>query len=416
MTLFPSVVDSVEKLVLTGEVPGAVLGVTDGERQWTHAAGLDRPNGDALRSDAVFRISSMTKPLTAALTLQLADDGVLALDDPIERWLPELAGQQVLRQLDGPLDDTVPAEKAPTVEDLLLMKLGFGFAFEVDSCPVAEKAFAAGLGMGPPKPSAIPHSPDEWVRRFAELPLMEQPGQHWRYEFSYAVLGVLLARAAGTDLPTLFSDRIFSPLGMNDTGFTVPSHARDRLIPCFTDGTTVFDDVPDSDWLVPPAFPHAGGGLVSTAADYLTFADRLSTGSRVSEENEHSADGQPLTDGPPSGDDQRLGDAQHLTDGQHLANGRRLADVMAVDRLTPEQRSGPSAQIFLDGEGWGYGVQVRAAGPGTPARYGWGGGLGTLWYSYPDHGISAVLMTQHLPPSPATIAALTDPLDAALST
>ncbi|GAB2573018.1 serine hydrolase domain-containing protein [Kribbella endophytica] len=404
MTLFPSVVDSVEKLVLTGEVPGAVLGVADGERQWIHAAGLGRPHGDALRPDAVFRISSMTKPLTAALTLQLADDGVLGLDDPVERWLPELAGQRVLRQLDGPLDDTVPAEKAPTVEDLLLMKLGFGFAFEVDSCPVAEKAFAAGLGLGPPMPSAIPHSPDEWVRRFAELPLMEQPGRHWRYEFSYAVLGVLLARAADTDLPTLFGDRIFTPLGMNDTGFTVPPHARDRLIPCFTDGTTVFDDVPDSDWLVPPAFPHAGGGLVSTAADYLTFATSLSTGSRVSEADEHTA-GASRGDALPG-----------WRAARGVAAGERLADVMAVDRLTPEQRSGPSAQIFLDGEGWGYGVQVRAAGPGTPARYGWGGGLGTLWYSYPEHGISAVLMTQHLPPSPATIAALTDPLDAALST
>ncbi|GAA1526684.1 serine hydrolase domain-containing protein [Kribbella lupini] len=374
MTLFTSVVDSVEKLVLGGEVPGAVVGVADGERQWIQGVGLDRPGGGALQPDAVFRISSMTKPMTAAVTLQLVDDGVLALDDPIHRWLPELSGQRVLRQLDGPLEDTVPADEAPTVEDLLLMQLGFGFAFEVDKCPVAEAAFAAGLGMGPPMPSAIPHSPDEWVRRFAELPLMEQPGRHWRYEFSYAVLGVLLARAAGTDLPTLFSDRVFDPLGMNDTGFSVPSHARDRLIPCFTDGTALFDDVPDSDWLTSPVFPNAGGGLVSTAADYLTFVTSLST-----------------------------------VDPQR-------GDAMAVDRLTAEQRSGPSAQIFLDGEGWGYGVQTRPGGPGTPARYGWGGGLGTLWYSYPEHGISAVLMTQHLPPSPATIAALTDPLDAVLST
>jgi CubicO group peptidase (beta-lactamase class C family) len=373
MTLFGSVVDSVEKLVAGGEVPGAVVGVADGERQWVHAAGFDRPGGSAMRTDAVFRISSMTKPLTAALTLRLADDGVLALDEPVERWLPELSGQRVLRELDGSLDDTVPVEKAPTVEDLLLMRLGFGFAFEVDRCPVAEEAFAAGLGMGPPRPSAIPYSPDEWVRRFGELPLMEQPGRHWRYEFSYAVLGVLLARAAGTDLATLFRDRIFDPLGMDDSGFAVPSPARDRMIPCFTDGTALFDDVAVSDWIDPPVFPHAGGGLVSTAADYLTFATSLST------------------------------------DGG-------LGSVMAVDRLTAEQRSGPSAQVFLDGEGWGYGVQTRPAGPGAPARYGWGGGLGTLWYSYPDHGISAVLMTQHLPPSPATIAALTDPLDAFLST
>jgi CubicO group peptidase (beta-lactamase class C family) len=374
MTLFPAVVDSVEKLVLGGEVPGAVVGVADGERKWIQGVGLDRPDGRALQADAVYRISSMTKPVTAAVTLQLVDEGVLTLDDSIHRWLPELGGQRVLRQLGGALDDTVAADKSPTVEDLLLMQLGFGFAFEVDRCLVAEKAFADGLGMGPPKPSAVPHSPDEWVRRFAELPLMEQPGRHWRYEFSYAVLGVVLARAAGTDLPALFDERVFSPLGMSDTGFAVPSRARDRLVPCFTDEAALFDEVRDSDWLALPAFAHAGGGLVSTAADYLAFATSLSTADR------------------------------------------RLAEVMAVDRLTPEQRTGPSAQIFLDGEGWGYGVQVRSAGPGTPARYGWGGGLGTLWYSYPEHGISAVLMTQHLPPSPATIAALTDAMDAALTT
>ncbi|MGC4944471.1 serine hydrolase domain-containing protein [Kribbella sp. DT2] len=374
MALFTAVVESVEELVRGGEVPGAVVGLTDGERQWVHAAGVDRPGGDALRADAVFRISSMTKPVTAALTLELAGDGVLALDEPIHRWLPELAGQRVLRHVDGPLNDTVVAEKVPTVEDLLLMQLGFGFAFEVDSCPVADAAVAAGLGMGPPMPSAIPHGPDEWIRRFAELPLMEQPGRQWRYEFSYGVLGVLLARAAGIDLPTLLNERILSPLGMSDTGFSVPEHARARLIPCFTDGTALFDDAADSDWLTPPAFPHAGGGLVSTAADYLTFAATL------------------------------------------LPNhGKPIADLMTIDRLTAEQRSGPSAQIFLNGEGWGYGVQVRSKGPSAPARYGWGGGLGTLWYSYPDHGIAAVLMTQRLPPSPATIAALTDPLDAALA-
>ncbi|HET6299791.1 MAG TPA: serine hydrolase domain-containing protein [Kribbella sp.] len=370
MREFVEVVAAAEKLVESGEVPGAVVGVTDGERQWVHAAGVDRPGGAALRSDAVFRISSMTKPLTAALTLQLAADKVLALDDPIERWLPELAERQVVRRLNGPLTDTVPADKAPTVEDLLTMRLGFGFAFEVDTCPVADKAVGAGLGMGPPRPSAIPHDPDEWVRRFAELPLMEQPGTQWRYEFAYSVLGVLLSRATGTDLPTLFDDRILTRLGMTDTGFAVPPHARERLIPCFTDGTTLFDDASDSDWLELPTFPHAGGGLVSTASDYLTFVATLLTGE---------------------------------------------AEAMTIDRLTPEQRSGPSAQIFLGGEGWGYSVQVRQRGPGTPARYGWGGGLGTLWYSYPDHGIGAVLMTQHLPPSPATIAALTDTLDATLT-
>ncbi|QNE21432.1 beta-lactamase family protein [Kribbella qitaiheensis] len=371
MDVIGELVGAAEGLVAAGEVPGVVVGVTDGERQWVRSVGVDRPGGEVLPGDAVFRVSSMTKPLMGALTLRLVDDGVLALDDPVGRWLPELAGQRVVRRLDGPVEDTVAAESVPTVEDLLVMRLGFGFAFEVDQCPVADAAVQAGLGMGPPLPSAVSHEPDEWVRRFAELPLMEQPGRHWRYEFAYAVLGVVLSRASGVDLPALLADRVLNPLGMSDTGFVVPEHARERLIPCFTNGSAVFDGVADSDWLGAPAFPHAGGGLVSTAADYLTFAGSLLSGD---------------------------------------------SSAMTVDRLTPEQRLGASAQIFLDGEGWGYGVQVRRSGPGIPARYGWGGGLGTLWYNYPDHGIGAVLMTQHLPPSPATIATLTDTLDAALAT
>ncbi|MFB6723806.1 serine hydrolase domain-containing protein [Kribbella sp. NPDC056345] len=349
-----------DRLVASGEVPGAVVGVTDGREHRVVAAGTDGPGGGELTADAVFRISSMTKPLAAVLTLQLVEAGVLGLQDPIERWLPELAGQRVVRRLDGPLDDTVPAEHAPTVEDLLVMRLGFGFAFEVESCPVAEAA--GGLGLGPPKPSTVALDPDRWIARFGELPLMEQPGRHWRYELAYGVLGVLLSRASGIELPELFHQRLFEPLGMRDSGFVVPEHARDRLVQSFV-GTEVFDDAASSDWLTPPDFPHAGGGLVSTAGDYLRFVSALLNGELLRPD---------------------------------------LAAAMVSDQLTAEQCSGASAQIFLDGGGWGYGVQV------VGTRYGWGGGLGTLWYSYPEAGIGAVLMTQVLPPSPATIAAFAD--------
>lgn len=346
--------------VASGALPGAVLAISSAAGEWVEAVGLDGPDGEQLEPDAVVRISSMTKPITAALTHQLAADGVLALTDPITRWLPELADRRVVRRLDGPVDDTVPAEREVTVEDLLTMRLGFGFAFEVDPCPVAELAVARGLGMGPPLPSAVQHTPDEWIEEFATLPLMEQPGQHWRYELAYPVLGVLLARAAGQPLPELMSERVFQPLGMADTGFAVPEHARERLIPCFTTGLALFDGTDDSDWLASPSFPHAGGGLVSTATDYLRF-------------------GRLLLDG-----------------GGHLLAPQAIAQLSA-DHLTEAQRNGPSAAIFLDGEGWGHGVQVRLD-PGLPRRYGWGGGLGTTWYNFPDHDLTAVLMTQHLPP------------------
>ncbi|MFI5731800.1 serine hydrolase domain-containing protein [Kribbella sp. NPDC051587] len=342
-----------DRLVADGEVPGAVVGMTDGREHWVGSAG-------AVGNDSVFRVSSMTKPLAAVIALRLVESGVLGLQDPVERWLPELAGQRVVRRLDGPVDDTVPVERAATVEDLLTMRLGFGFAFEVESCPVAE--LAGELGFGPPRPSSVALDPDRWIARFGELPLMDQPGQVWRYELAYAVLGVLLARASGVDLPELFRRELLDPLGMGDTGFVVPEHARGRLARSFV-GTDVFDDAATSEWLVPPVFPHAGGGLVSTAGDYLTFVAALMNGELVRPD---------------------------------------LAAAMVTDQLTAEQRSGPSAQIFLDGGGWGYGVQV------VGDRYGWGGGLGTLWYS--KGGIGAVLMTQVLPPSPATVAAFVEAL------
>ena len=364
--------DAVVEHVGAGLVPGAVMAVSRGGRVWLDAVGRASVEGGPMATDAVMRISSMTKPLTAVLTLMLVQDGVLELDDPVEQWLPELADRRVLRRIDGAVTDTEPAGQRITVEDLLTLRMGFGFAFEVESCPVADLAVAAGLGMGPPLPSAIAHSPDEWMARFAELPLMEQPGRHWRYELAYAVLGVLLARAAGEPLAAVMAERVLLPLGMVDTGFAVPEHARSRLVPCYTPagggGLDPFDGVEDSDWLAAPAFPHAGGGLVSTASDYLSFARFM-----------------------------LVGGVHH---GERLLPEGAVA-AMTTDQLTPAQRGGASAGVFLDGGGWGYGVQVLSArtGPSPRApRYGWGGGLGTTWFAYPEHDTTAVLFTQCLPP------------------
>jgi CubicO group peptidase (beta-lactamase class C family) len=320
------------------------------------------PDGDSpMTVDTLVRISSNTKPMAAVLALSLAEEGALALNDPVERFVPELAERRVLARLDAPLEDTVAAERSVTVGDLLTMRLGFGFVFEAD-CPAVAAASDAGLGMGPPDPS-VPLDPDAWIARFAELPLLEQPGTVWRYELAYAVLGVVLARAGGRPLDELLRVRLFDPLGMTDTAFVAPPG---RLPPCFAAseaGLVVFDAAVDSRWAATPAFPDARSGLVSTAADLLRFAGAL------------------------------------LDAGAGVIAPAAVA-AMTTDRLTPEQRGGPSAQIFLDGAGWGYGVQVvpandDASGP----RYGWGGGLGTLWYSWPNHKAAAVLLTQVLPPS-----------------
>ena len=370
--------DAVRPFIDAGEVPGAVVGTLRSDELVAAAAGsTDFQRGEPLSADTPMRISSNTKPMVAVLALSLIEEGVLALTDPVERFLPELAGQRVLRRLDGPLDDTVPAERPATVEDLLTMRLGFGFAFEAD-CAAVGAAAEAGLGIGPPDPS-VPIGPDAWIARFAKLPLLEQPGTVWRYDLAYAVLGVVLARASGRPLGELLGDRLFDPLGMTDTAFVAPS---DRLPTCFAagdSGPVVFDPDVDSRWRVPPAFPDARGGLVSTATDLLRFAGAL------------------------------------LAGGKGIISPA-MVTAMTTDRLTPDQRRGPTAQMFLDGFGWGYGVQVVPAENGSVARYGWGGGLGTLWYSWPEYDAAAVLLTQMLPPSDELVASFVSRAEYALTT
>lgn len=354
---------AVTTVVEDGLVPGAVFGVSGPDGTGIEAVGTAAPGGPPLRPDAVVRLSSMTKPIVAVLALTLVRDGLLALDAPLTRWLPELDGQRVVRRVDGPADDTLPAERAPTVEDLLTMRLGHGFPVDVDACPAFDLADAAGLGIGPPFPTAITHDPDTWLARFAELPLLDQPGRVWRYDTAAMVLGVLLARAGGAPLPALLADRVLDPLGMADTGFTVPGGARDRLVPLLGADGAVVDPAEGSQWLERPAFPNAAGGLVSTAGDVLRFGRLL------------------------------------LTGGEDLLP-TELVRAMTTDATTDEQRTHPAAAPFLGGDGWGYGLQVVDA---DPPRVGWGGGLGTTWWAYPDHGVTAVLLTQVVPPSSEVI-------------
>lgn len=362
------IAEAIAPHVDAGEVPGVVVGVLRGGHVSLRAIGATSPDRTSpMRVDAVVRISSNTKPLAAALALALVEEGTLALTDPVERFLPELAGRRVLRRIDADLDDTVPAQRPVTVDDLLTMRMGFGFAFEAD-CPAVRAAAEAGLGLGPPDPSN-PLCPDDWIARFAKLPLLEQPGTVWRYELAYAVLGVVLARAAGRPLDVLLDEKLLRPLGMLDTGFVAPAG---RLPPCHArhpTGLAVFDDATGSRWASAPRFPDARNGLVSTASDLLRFAGAL-------------------------------------LDGGAGVISPQSVERMTTDHLTPAQRHGPSAQTFLDGGGWGYGVQVL-----TPdrhptlglTRYGWGGGLGTLWSSWPARRASAVLLTQVLPPSGALV-------------
>jgi CubicO group peptidase (beta-lactamase class C family) len=371
------VLDAVRPHIDSGAVPGAVVGVLSGGAVSLAAAGATEPGGSIpLDPDVVVRISSNTKPIVAALALAVIENRTLTLATPVDVHVPELADRRVLRRPDADLGDTVPAGRPITVRDLLTMRMGFGHVVD-GSSPAVEQAVAAGLGFGPPDPT-LPLSPDEWIARFAALPLLDEPGTAWRYEISFAVLGVLLARATETPLDVLLRERVADPLGMADTSFRAAPEALPPAYRQSDNDLVVFDGAgSNSRWTAAPAFPDACGGLVSTARDLLRFAEMLLAG------------GSPLL-------------------------SAASVQAMTTDALTPAQRAEPSAAAFLNGGGWGYGVGVADLPDARGHRYGWAGGLGTLWWSYPEHDTTAVLLTQVMPPTGAVLDAFTSAIESAL--
>lgn len=348
--------------VEAGHAPGLVSVVSRrGEAHVDVIGETAADNGDPMRRDTIFRISSMTKPITAVATMILLEECAVRLDEPVDRLLPELADRRVVRRIDGPVDDTVPARRPITVRDLLTFRMGFGGY--VGPCPVNDAAAPLELSVGPPRP-ALPPEPDEWMRRFSTLPLMFQPGERWLYHTGADVLGVLIARASGQPFAAFLRDRIFQPLGMHDTGFSVPAADVNRLATSYlTDpetGALRVYDAPEGQWSTPPAFPSGGAGLVSTADDFLPFAEMLLRG------------GAPVLSRP-------------------------SVETMTTDHLTPAQKavSGFFPDDF-DARGWGFGVGVvtRREGPAAPVgQYGWDGGLGTIWRNDPSEQLAAILLT-----------------------
>ncbi len=361
-----------------GEVPGIVTLVSRRGEVHVDAIGMQAAGGSApIRRDTIFRISSMTKPITAAATMILVEECKLRLDEPVDRLLPELADRKVLKRLDGPLDDTVPANRPITVRDLLTFRMGFGqMMAPPDAYPILKAASEQQIGMGPPSPSTLP-APDEWMRRLGTLPLMHQPGEKWMYNTGSDVLGVLIARASGQPLETFLRERIFEPLGMKDTGFSVPATKLDRLVTSYwtnfeTGALELYDDAEGGQWSRPPAFPSAAGGLVSTIDDYLAFGQMM------------------------------LNQGKH---GSERVLSRPSVETMTTDQLTPEQKAASGlVPGYFDSHGWGFGVSVvtrRNDVAAVPGRFGWDGGLGTSWYSDPREDMVTILMTQRAWTSPS---------------
>jgi CubicO group peptidase (beta-lactamase class C family) len=357
-----------------GDVPGIVTLVSRRGEVHVDAIGMKALGGDPIRRDTMFRISSMTKPITAVAAMILVEECKLRLDEPVDGLLPELASRKVLKRLDGPLEDTVPANRPITVRDLLTFCMGFGqMIAPPDAYPILKAASKQQIGMGPPSPSAMP-APDEWMRRLGMLPLMHHPGERWMYNTGSDVLGVLIARASGQAFETFLRERLFEPLGMKDTGFSVPATKLDRFATSYaTDPETgaleLYDEAEGGQWSRPPAFASGAGGLVSTIDDYLAFGQMM------------------------------LNKGKH---GSERVLSRPSFEAMTTDQLTPEQKA--EAKIFLgENRGWGFGVSIvttRGDVAAIPGRFGWDGGLGTSWSSDPKEGLVGILMTQQVWTSP----------------
>ena len=359
-----------------GEVPGLIALVAHGEDVHVEVLGTPALDDRApLRRDAIFRIASLSKPIGAAGAMVLVDEGALALDDPVERFLPELAGRRVLRRLDGPLDDTVPAVRPITVEDLLTFRLGFGAVMAPpNTYPVQVAEAELGLvTLGPPWPPP-PFSSDEWIARFATLPLLDQPGSAWRYNTGAQVLGVLLERVTSQPLEDFLRERLFDPLGMSDTSFSVPLASQARFTTAYvpdphTGGLRVLDRPAGGWWSQPPAMANVAGMLVSTIDDLWAFVAMLGAGG--------------------------------WHEGRRLLSGASVA-AMTRNHLTEEQRAANT--LFLGEQGgWGYGMAAPVpleGEPPVPWGYGWDGGTGTTWRTDPVRGVTGILLTQRAMTSP----------------
>jgi CubicO group peptidase (beta-lactamase class C family) len=328
---------SVEEVIAQHAPPAAVALVAHGDD--VHVT----VRGSASR-DSIFRIASLTKPVTAAALLLLVDDGLVRLDDPIGGFIPELRAPNVLRAPDAAVDDVVPLQREVTVRDVLESRAGWGFPADF-SYPAVQLLFQEAFAFGRAFSGV-----DEWVAGLARVPLLAQPGELWLYNACSDLQGALIERATGRTLAAILEERIFAPLGMTDTGFHTPPDKRDRR-PAYVNADLSPIDPALDRYDDPPGFASGAGGLVSTADDWLAFGRML-----------------------------LAGDASLLS-----SESLRL---MTTDHLSAEQRE--ASTLFLEGDGWGYGGSVNR----DTGRYGWVGGTGTTAHVLPSDGTVAILLTQ----------------------
>jgi CubicO group peptidase (beta-lactamase class C family) len=354
----------------SGDVPGAVSGIYRGDAHVDVAGVKAFGSNDLMARDTIFRIASVTKPMAAVAALTLVEECKIRLDDPVDKFLPELADRSVLKRIDGPLADTVPAERPVSLRDLLTCRMGIGTIMEPSSEFPIQRALAKSyVSTGPELPTAPIMG--AYLDSIAALPWMHQPGQRWMYDTSFDVLGILLERVSGKQLEAFLQERVFQPLGMKDTGFSVPATKLDRLAAVYrrnakTREFEFFDDPNQSAWSRPPGFASAAGGLVSTVDDCLAFGRML------------------------------------LTRGKHGKErilSRPSVELMSTDQIPAEQKAvSPFFPGFWDNTGWGFGVGVvtRRDDLVSLGAFGWSGGYGTSLSIDPREELVSVFLSQRV--------------------
>jgi CubicO group peptidase (beta-lactamase class C family) len=328
-----------------GEVNEIVAGVIRADQE-PEVVAIGAPR------DAIFRISSTTKPFTAVATLAEVEAGTFALDDSVVKWLPELASPRVLKHANGPLEDTVPAHHPITVRHLLTFTCGIGMSEDFGPTPLNQREKALELRTWAPPVPATTLAPDEWMRRLGSLPLRAHPGETWLYNSGAQILGVLLARATGSTFEAVLRKRVFEPLGLFDTALVVAPAQAARLVRSLQD--------PTSQWLRDPVFPDGAAGLCSTVDDLLVFGRML---------------------------------AQRGTHAGRQVLSKEMIDQLATDQLDYTQRGG-ATELFLGDRGWSLGMAVDGM------RIGWDGGFGSTFAVDLASGLVGVALTQRFWDSP----------------
>jgi CubicO group peptidase (beta-lactamase class C family) len=359
MSQFDAIWMSLDETIARGHAPGMVAGIRHGDETEIYECGYRSFDSiDPMESTTPFRIASLSKLFAGAIAALMIDDGIIALDDPVSKWLPELAKPKVLKDPAGPLKQALLTKTPITVEHLLTLTNGIGVIFE--DTPLSREIAKLGIG-----PDALPPqmTADEYMARVASLPLAYAPGERFLYSMGTDILSVLLARASGMPLSRVVQQRIADPLGMTSTGFYGDA---DELPTAYVGsgmGIDIFD-YPDGPFSKPPQFEALGSGLVSTVPDYLKLLTALADGTLLP---------------------------------------RAVQKQMLSPHLSASQLS-TAPPILPEGENWGWQVGVTTAGSGgpgmTPGTFGWQGGTGTAAFVDPVNDIVACIFTQRMMTGP----------------